>query len=305
MKGIKILRCSVAIVMIAVISLLITGCGKKKEETPFFEKYNFEVVGKDRMTYDLPVVFYAQDKEGNPITVEGLEFVPNTMKYEFTDWIKSEPDDDGIVNISFTYKTSTELEYRLPKTNTVEWYYNYYYNNPFAFDYYTGEIYKSTTVSNTSKTYMNGIEQVDENMRYTYIDWNNKVTKVGSIVNYTFDGWKDREAVADDDEHYHYKVPISASTTVTLNVPYGYDGIMVAINKNGATQKDFNSDMELMRRTEELKKQADEAGEKSGELVEIENRSKKVHILIDENDEERKDMKPEDYYIIKANDLLK
>lgn len=304
MKEKSILKKVLAIAMIAVISLLSTGCGKKKEETPFFEKYEFEIVDKDK-TYELPIYFYSQDGDGNLITVDGLEFVPNKMKYEFVDWTKSTPDEDGNVTISFTYKMNTELEYRLPKTNTVEWYYNYYYNNPFAFDYYTGEMYKSTTVSNLSKTYMNGLEQVDEEMQYTEITWNGKKTKVGSISYFTFDGWKDKETIDDEEGYYHYKTPISASMTTELKVPEDYDGLMIAINKNGATKESFDEDMELINRMEELKKQADEVGEKSDELVEIEENIKKTHKLIDENDKDRKDMKPEDYYIIKVNDMFK
>ena len=200
---------------------------------------------------------------------------------------------------------NSEIEYRLPKTNTIQWYYNYYYNNPFAFDYYTGEIYKSTTVSNTSKTYSNGIEQTEEDYQWTDVVWNGKTIKVGEVSHFTFDGWKDKEAVADDETYYHYKTPISATTVLSIKIPKDYDGVMIALNKNGATKKDFDEDIKIIEKTKALKKQAEESGEKSEELKQIEESNKKVHKLIDQNDEKRKDMKPEDYYIIRINDMFK
>lgn len=302
----KTLRRFVAITMITAIVLAFTGCGKKKDpaETPFFEKYSFELVDKDK-TYELPLYFYSEDGSGNPIEIEGLEFIPHKMRYKFTNWNVTEPDEDGNVILSYTYTAEATLEYRLPKTNTIEWYYNYSSNNPFAFDYYTGEIYRNTTVGNSSKTVINGVEQVEIEMQLTDVVWNGKTTRIAQISEYTFDGWKDPEEVEDEDGYYHFKTPISATTTTKIKMPKDYDGVMIAINKNGTTKEYFDKDYEKLLKYEELQKQAEETGKKSEEQVRIENDRKMVHKLIDSNDEERKDMKVEDYYVIKVSDIIK
>ena len=57
-------------------------------------------------------------------------------------------------------------------------------------------------------------------------------------------------------------------------------------------------------RKQELIKQADETGEKSEELIKIEQEEERVKKLVDPNDESRKDLKAEDYYIFKTADIF-
>ena len=287
-------------IILLIMCLVLTGCAKK--EIPFGEKHNLEIANKDD-TFEVPIYYYTTDKDGNIITIDGLEFEPHKMVCKYRDWNISEPDENGNVTISYTCDMDINLEYRTPITN-FQWYYTFFFNSSIPFDYYTGELYSRSTVNEKGDTVFFDSNTGKDEYAYTDIVWNGKTVKIGVLNKSYNNGWGQQEYLGEENGKYHYKNTTSQSITTYITMPKDYDGVLVALNKDGSTKELFEEKNDKYNRKQELIKQADETGEKSEELIKIEQDEERVKKLVDPNDESRKDLKAEDYYIFKTADIF-
>lgn len=300
----KKIRIVLTIILITLMSISLTGCENK--ETPYGEKYKFEIVDKET-EFDIPVYFLSEDENRKEITIEGLQFLNNTMKYKFTDWKMGDTDENGNVTISYTLKITGDVDFIVPETNTTRWFYTFSISDPFAFDYYTGDIYRENkTNENNNTTIMeNGIENKNaDEMKYTEVTFNKSTTKIGIESKHDFKGYNNVKYLGKENGYYHYKGPVESEVTTYITMPKDYDGVMIAIRKKGITEEDNKKDVEEYNKLVELQKQAQETGNKSEELINLEKENDRVHKIIDSNDESRKEAIIEDYYVIKTADIF-
>ena len=310
----KKLRVFFVSVIIAVMSFTLTGCGKKEnveqnevKEPAFAEEQNL-VYSNIKEEFEAPLYAFAEDEDKNPITIEGLEFIPHNLKYNFKNWNISEPDENGNVILSYDCDTTGEVEFKISEKNTRKWFYSYSYQSIYPFDYYTGDIYRANKVSLSSSNNImeNGIEEKNnEEMKYTDVVWNGKTTKIGVLEKYTFNGWGEKENLGKEGEFYHCKNTFSLTISATISMPKDYDGVLIALYKKGGTKEGFERDYENQQEFIKLQKEANESGEKSERLSELEKEKDTVHKLINTNDESRKDRKVEDYFVFKVTDAFK
>ncbi|MBR2704557.1 MAG: hypothetical protein IKE91_03715 [Clostridia bacterium] len=312
MNGLKKLKGLVACLSIIVLSMSLVGCGKKEEEskkkeTPFAEQYEFQY-SKSTDTIETPIYFYCVDGNRNRIDVPGVEFAQSSLKTSFRDFNRSEPDENGNVTISYVCDISVNMEISIAEgTSTTEWYYTYYEISPSAFDYNTGKVFLTSRVSvgGDYQIMENGIEKKDANeMKYTDVSFNGKEIKVGRRDEVKFNGWGKVEDLGVVDGKHKYKNSASTTMTYYYSVPKDYDGIVIAIRKMGSTKELFDESEKEYNELIKLQKEAEETGVKSERLIEIENKKDEVYKIIDPDNEERKDRKPEDYYVIKVSDAL-
>ena len=323
----KVLLVSLIIVALICALFVLTACelkiGKEetKEETkeelevPFAEEHNIEFSDINE-PFEIPLYTYAVS-EGNPVEFEGVEFAPQTMKYRFDDWEVSEPDENGNVTITFNTYTNGGVDIKVTKPVKQEWSYTYFYLYTGFADYYTGELLPENVVNikGNSNILENGIEEKDkEEFANTEISFNNKTTNIGLLKQISSNGWGGLQTEKEDGAT-RYKDNFTMMFTQKIIVPKDYDGILLIMRKEGATKERYERSKKEQEKYIALQKEAEKTGEKSQELIDLENEKAEKGNLIENiiKGEEKKgnEIAAEDinindyYYVFRISDAFK
>jgi hypothetical protein len=115
--------------------------------------------------------------------------------------------------------------------------------------------------------------------------------------------WDGVQLVGNDKNISTYTDTNRMNSIIYVYAPKGYDGIMLAINKNGSSKESVISEIEFKQKYEELIKEAEKTGKKSDELIELE---KKINSnkLLDTTYLNKKNEK-EDFYVFRADKIKK
>lgn len=291
------------IVLLIIICLILTGCFKK--EPAFMETFNGVKYSKASDTLEVGVYFYTVDENGVETKYDDITFNNEKMKYKFSNFKVSKPDKKGYVKLSYDYRMDVDFDFYT--SHRGKWSYTYTYTSPWVFDYYTGEIYRhnQTNVGADNTLMENGIEtEGKDKPKYTTIKWNKKVVKIGVLEKFKIDEWKQSELLGQENGTYHYKNSTGGVVTTEITMPKDYDGIVIALNKEGSTEESHNENKKEYDKLVELQKKAKEEGKKSKELIKLEKEKNKVRKIVDPEDEKRKDYKIDSYYYIRVSDVL-
>ena len=208
---------------------------------PFVEENNIQILSTED-EYKLPVEPFAVDENNNIVNVDGFNLEKSTATFKFYDFDVSEEDENGYVVYSFKYDLEVPITFTvdLSKTNPY-WRYNFSIPDLIKFDYYTGEIYKDKTIGlNDYNTYNIGST---EDMNYTDISWNNKTYKIG-VRTESKSKWDGYEEVQTVDRIKTFLDTYRATMSVFISTPKGYNGLMGAFHKAGASLSDFLAEKE-------------------------------------------------------------
>ncbi len=201
-----------------------------------------------------------------------------------------------VVPISYTVSTSTVNQ---------NWFRSYAFLQANVFDYYTGELYREKNVVNNGKvSYYNPNGNNDEDMQYTDVAWNGKTYRIGLRMESSskWDGIiKGKSADGKDRYNDTNRVTVNAY----IYAPKDYDGLMVALNKNGTSKDDVLKQIKYNNKYSELLEEEKKSGTKSNELIEIEKELSKVYKLLDTQYKDIAERNKEDFYIIRVNEILK
>ncbi len=256
-----------------------------KKDPIYVEENGFEVT-KIQDSYLNPIYCYTTDTNNNLIDV-GSRFENSNATHKFYDYSVSEPDENGSVIVTFKYDFVAPIKYtRTDYSYKDKYYYNLYHSDAILFDYYTGEVYKRNEYkeSDTDK----------KEFKYTDINWSGKTTKVGvySVINSKWDG---KQTVSEN----VYSDTFRKTTTFYISVPKDYDGLMLAIQKNGVGKDQFDNYMKYQT----LKKEAEKTGEKSEELIKIQERMDSVRDLRNYSNYDDIEYPVDIFYVFKVSDI--
>lgn len=264
-----------------------TSSKATEKATPYVKKNNLKV-GSAKENYSNPIYFYTTDKtEDRNVIDVGAKFDNNSASYKFYDYSVSAPDKNGNVEISFKYDVVIPLRYTREDYSYKEaYYYNTYGSYPKLFDYYTGEIYKTNTSSN------------DTSLKDNEIVYDGKTIKVG-VRNVSTSTWDGNNKESDN----VYSDTRRITHTYTISVPKDYDGLMIGFLKKGANKESFDNYKEYIKKYNELKKQAEETGKKSTELIKIETREKSMLKILENSIYDKKIHTKDEFYVFKVKDI--
>ena len=300
-----------------IIAIIIIVCGvlvffyfqkepeKVIEAVPYVEENDIEILSA-KEEYQNPVYIYTQDKDGKTIDIEEVEFKDSVKTYNFYDYSVSEEDENGYVTYSFKYDSDMEIEYKSIKNQNYSWYYSYSSVSPGFFDYYTGDMYyvNSISLDNRNVVLLQEDKSDDDEDKYKYTDitWNNKTYKIG-VYTETESEWQGNKLLEDTNEYKKYGDTDKSKTTVYIYAPKDYDGLMVSILKRGSSKESFLNQMEQNNRYLELKKEAEETGEKSEELLKIEEKINRLTKLFESVYNENLKYTKDDFYVFRVSDI--
>ena len=185
-------------------------------------KHGLEVLSAKNI-YSNPVFTYTTDTKGEILDI-GLKFEGSSASFRFYDYDVSEPDDEGNVIISFKYDTTVPIKFTRENYDYKDkYYYTYSIIRPILFDKYTGNEYRKYTIRSDS----------DEEKRFKHNETtlNGKTYKIG-IRAETISIWDCKKQESKDT----YTDTNKVTTTIYISAPKDYDGMMIAILKEGATE---------------------------------------------------------------------
>ena len=287
------------LILFVCILLLCTGCSKK----PYGDNYTIEY-SKESDIFEIPTYVLAKDKAGNEL--KEIQVIPHNMKYQYSNWKMSDPDENGNVTVSYRVDMKIDREYKLKKAPS-NWALNInYINQRTYFDYYTGQILKENYVPNNNNTTVtaNGIEKPKEEMKYNIINIDGKEYKIGIMTKMLLFEAQDTVDLGKDGEYYHYSSPMDIAIETYIEMPANYDGLRIALNKNGTTKETYKKQMDDYNKLVSLQEDEQKTGKKSQELIDLENANNAVHKIVDSEDETRKDYNFDDYYIINPAEIF-
>lgn len=281
----KKLKCTTYILVLLLVLLIVILV--KFYEQPFIKKYKINISPSDK-TYEAGAYYFAKDINGNVLDKDVVEFVPNKLSYKFRDWKVTK--EDNINMITFVCDINGYIEYN---SNTTEpWYNSFMHHLPFIIDSKTGYMFNSNKISvdNTVNIISNEISD-EKDRKYTEIKWYGKTFKIGVEIEDYFDMSNDSYSTSD-------KIPVSITATYKIETPANYDGIMIVIRKEGATEELYKKKISERDEITELRENEKETGVKSDRLKELEENINSIHKIIDPNDKTRENEKVDDYYFI-------
>ena len=214
----------IAIWFIVLVAVSLIGVGIwlyiSKTDIPYCERFNFHFFNKDD-TWKTLVKISVLDEENNEIELEGLEFSKKEASYKFRDWNKTEPDENGNVEVSFICDINIPIEYKID-TNLEypNWTYNYSYNDIFAFDYYSGKTYDNLYIEH------NYIEQDEEELIEEQDE--EELENIEST-----EEQQEENLVDIVDGIKRYKLTKKETIAYKLTMPNDYDGYIICLNKKG------------------------------------------------------------------------
>ncbi len=272
----------IVLVIIAVIYIVV-------KKTPYVILKGIEILSAKDI-YSNPVYIYTTNTDGEIIDI-GLDFEDSSATFKFYDYDVSEPDEDGNEMITFKYDTVVPIKFsRKDYSYKDKYFYTYYISRPIFFDRYTGKEYHKYTSRSDSDE--------ETQLRTNGISWNGKTYEI-KIRTETSSKWDGKEKESNN----IYTDTNRVTTTVYISAPKGYDGLMAAIFKQGFNQEYFKKTQDNSKKLDELKKQAEETGEKSKELVRMEERQNKTSLLLQSTIYENKTYAANDFYVFWINDI--
>lgn len=280
------------IILILFISLIFL-CGWK-EDKPFMKQVEFEL-SKETDTFESPAFFYTTNENSEHTYLEDVEFVPNKLSYSFKDFNLSEKDENGNMILSFKCEVNGAIEYYAPVSIGKIWS-SLTYDTPLLFDYYTGDIYKQNVVSlDNSVVLFEYDNEIDSNSySYTDIEWDDITKKIGVRVDNKF-SVTGQEKLGTENGKRHVKNNIYLELLYYVEIPENYDGVMLALGKDGITEEKGKKMYDNSLKLKSLKDEAEKTGEKSEELILLEKEQKSIKKIIDL---EANSNKMDNYYVI-------
>ena len=310
----KIIRLFIITFVLTVLLVLLIIFNKNSysKNTSFITK-NSIILSSITDKFEAPIYSFAIDKKDKPIEVEGLEFLDTDITYKFYDIKRDVLEDDNVL-ITIPCEMETELEYVIEDDVENNWIYTYSYSPVIAFDYYSGDIYKEKTISdsklvlldqgnNTKDKKNKDKNKKEDQMVYTEQVYNDEKITVGVLNNSVKSNWGSNIYQGNKSDGKHFKVNNTSTMIIYIKAPKNYDGLALAINKNGATKETWEREYADYIKLADLQEEAKKTGEKSQELEELENPS--IHKLLDEDDELRKEYDKDDFYVIRLADIFK
>ena len=253
--------------------------------------------------YRISVEPYFKDQNANVIDIEGITCNQSEGIYKFYDYSVSEPDDENFVTHTFTVETITPIEYIEDVNREYPYHkYTFLYVQPSLFDYYTGTVFKEKHVSKNKTVNYHDIIPTEDEMAFTEVTWKDKTYKVGVRVESSmkWDGINKK-----DNGNGTRTVTDKATTKISFSVyaPKEYDGLMTFFNKKGTTKKDFLKQLEYSNKYNKLVKEANENGEKSAELIEMEENNSKLFRLLDPRTKDESEYKNDTFYVMRVSEI--
>jgi len=271
---------------------------------PYVEENNIEIVSSTD-EFKIPIKPYARNKEDKtPIEVDGVAFEDTIGTYKFYDYSISDVDENNYVTYSFKYDVVVPISYTVntSKLNNTNWSRSYAFLQANVFDYYTGELYHEKNFSVTGNVYYHDINNENDDMAYTNITWNGNEYKIGVRMESSAK-WDGITKVNSSEGIDTYNDTNRLTIKAYIYAPKDYDGLMIALNKNGTSKEMVLKQIEFNNKYNELLKDAQNNGKKSDELVEIENELNKVYKLLDEQPMDSKKRNKNDFYVIRVNEI--
>ena len=259
------------------------------KKTPYVNLKGIETLSAKNI-YSNPVYSYTTNTDNEIIDI-GSNFEDTSATFKFYDYHVSEPDEEGNETTTFKYDTTVPIKFtRTDYTYKDKYYYTYSISRPIFFDRYTGVEYQK---------YTSRIDSDEETqLKTNEISWNGKTYKIG-IRTETSSTWDGKKQESKD----VYSDTNKVTTTVYISAPKGYDGLMAAIFKLGSTKERLEKSLADSERLVELRKQAEETGEKSKELVKLEERQNRTKRLLESTLYEGMTYTANDFYVFRINDI--
>ena len=271
---------------------------------PYVEENNIEIVSSTD-EFKIPIKPYARNKEDKtPIEVDGVAFEDTIGTYKFYDYSISDVDENNYVTYSFKYDVVVPISYTVntSKLNNTNWSRSYAFLQANVFDYYTGELYHEKNFSVTGNVYYHDINNENDDMAYTNITWNGNEYKIGVRIE-SSSKWDGITKVSSSEGIDTYNDTNRLTINTYIYAPKDYDGLMIALNKNGTSKEIVLKQIEFNNKYNELLKDEQNNGEKSNELVEIEHKLNKMYKLLDEQHMDIKERNKNDFYVIRVNEI--
>lgn len=278
---------------------------------PYFEENNISIV--QPFPLKVHVIPYTSNAEGDVYDI-GAKFDESSASVSFSnyrvqddDGTKSDVSEDGVkdegkgdvkdeerVIISFDANYEVPIKFDNSDANPSEtFYYSFRLVWPFIADYYSGESFNDNSYSINYPNPENSKE-----LKYTDVSWGGKNYRIGvrTVMDETWDG---TEEIADNiyTDTYH------ATVTTYISAPKGFDGLVIGVYKPGITPELFEIKQGEAKRKRVLRKQADETGEKSEELLALEEKSNRLHKALESTVLEDKVYSPDDFYFFRVSDV--
>ena len=293
------------VLIIPLVLLIIINKNNYNTNTSYITKYNI-TLSKASNSFMAPIYSFAVDKDNNPIEIKNLKFLNNNITYSFTN-IKREILDDDNELISVSCNMEANIEFVELDDINEEWYYTFSFSPAFSFDYYTGDIYLENTISNDKTIIMReGKSNNDKNeeMAITDLTFKNKKISIGRLNKELQDKWSSTIYDGKNDDGRHYKSVNKSTFIMKFKMPRNYDGILIAINKNGSNYDTWKKSYDYYRKIVSLQNDYEKTGKKSIELDNLEKENKNVYKLFDDKNEKGKDFTKDDYYVFRLIDLI-
>ena len=298
-KNKKILLFLPIIILVIVVIILLFLLFISKKKLPFVEKHDIEVLSFNK-EYDNPVYFYSIDELEIEKEIEGLTFEDSNASYKFYDYDISTSEDDTI----YTFKYDYEVPMNATLDGTVPYFrYTYSIVFPILFDYYTGEEYRirQVTVDDDHNYYYDAYDDEDKDdndpYRYTEITWEDNTYKIG-VRTEEYSKW-DGVNITKENNKSVYKDINRGTVTVYVKTPKDYDGVMLAIFKNGVNKESHEIQHKQYIRYVELLDDYVNTKEKSEELIKYEEKNKRIINLFESRYDENKKYTKEDFDVIR------
>ena len=288
-----------------IVVLLVVGflfCYSNLDTTKPYVKANKIKILDANKEYSSSIEFYTKDTNGKLIDVPEVTLDKSKVTYRFYDYEVSEPDKDGYSVYSFKVEANAPLTYTLDINNIkVSFKYTYLLQQPAVFDYYTGELCKEKNVSvDNTVNYYDQSDKKEGDYVFTDIKWKNKEYKIGVRMESSMK-WAGAELVNEENGIQHKKNSATTSINVFIYAPDNYDGLMLSLKNIGTTKKDYIKNLENKNKYNELLKEYNETGEKSEELVKMEEDNNKVYKLLEGKDGKKIDKK--EFYVFRISDI--
>ena len=308
MKKKTIIISLIALLFVIGLIILIICIKKDKEITikPYVEENNIEIVSSTD-EFKIPFKPYARDKEDKtPTEVDGVVFEDTIGTYKFYGYSESDVDENNYVTYSFKYDVVVPISYTIDtsKLNNTNWSRSYAFLQATVFDYYTGELYREKNISVTGNLNYHNIDNVTDDMAYTNITWNDKEYKIGVRME-SSSKWDGVTKVNSTGSIDTYNDTNRLTMIGYIYAPKDYDGLMIALNKNGTSKEMVLKQIEFNNKYNELLKDEQNNGKKSDELVEIEQKLNKIYKLLDTQYIDTNKRNKNDFYVIRVNEISK
>lgn len=314
-KKILIILVTAFVLFVFLILLIIINKENYSNNISFITKNGMKV-SSPWNKFKAPVYSFAIDKKNNPVEIENLTFLDKNITYSFHD-TKRDVLEDGNVLITIPCEMEVELEYVVGDDVDTNWIYTYSYAPVFAFDYYSGDIYREKTISDSNLVLMDGNsetkttkkkkkkEKTEDQMVYTEQVHNDEKISIGILNNSTKSTWGNSLYRGNEEDGKHFVVNNKSDIVIYIKAPKNYDGLTLAINKNGATYDTWKNEYEYYEKLVSLQEEEKKTGEKSNELKKMEQNQEVIHKLLDKNDEYRNNYSKDDFYVIRVADMFK